>query len=249
MQTSFQLIWRSTLWLCRPLTLPQRSLNKTRGKRKRLMRYQFTITSRPLRILWLGANSPTWTLLTASITHSQVLYGEFDFSFPTLNLYWWHSDSACCVQVHLLLHEQICFHQQALHAVFTHHSRTYNRLSDTLLRSKAKVSCWSWPRVLVEHIVDINLLRRLLKTYKKIHKFANVISFFCTNEWTFTNDNVQKLWRNMSVDDQKLFYFDMKSLDWEVYIKEYMKGMRVYLFKDDLSNAAEARKKWRRLYK
>lgn len=86
----------------------------------------------------------------------------------------------------------------------------------------------------------------MLKTYKKIHKFANVISFFCTNEWTFTNDNVQKLWRNMNPDDQKLFYFDMQSLDWEVYIKEYMKGMRVYLFKDELSNAAEARKKWRR---
>lgn len=85
-----------------------------------------------------------------------------------------------------------------------------------------------------------------MKTYKKIHKFANVISFFCTNEWTFTNDNVQKLWENLNADDKKLFYFDLSSLDWEVYIKEYMKGMRVYLFKDDLSNAAEARKKWRR---
>lgn len=50
----------------------------------------------------------------------------------------------------------------------------------------------------------------------------------------------------MNPDDQKLFYFDMQSLDWEEYIKEYMKGMRVYLFKDELSNAAEARKKWRR---
>jgi alcohol-forming fatty acyl-CoA reductase len=86
----------------------------------------------------------------------------------------------------------------------------------------------------------------LLKTYKKIHKFANVISFFCTNEWTFTNNNVQSLWSNLNEHDQKLFYFDMESLDWVDYIKEYMKGMRVYLFKDDLSNAAEARKKWKR---
>lgn len=87
---------------------------------------------------------------------------------------------------------------------------------------------------------------RLLKTYKKIHKFANVISFFCTNEWIFTNDNVQKLWLKLNDDDKKLFYFDMQSLDWRDYIKEYMKGMRVYLFKDELSNAAVARKKWRR---
>jgi alcohol-forming fatty acyl-CoA reductase len=86
----------------------------------------------------------------------------------------------------------------------------------------------------------------LLKTYKKIHKFANVISFFCTNEWEFTNDNVQNLWQNLNADDKKLFYFDLSSLDWEDYIKEYMKGMRVYLFKDDLSTAPVARKKWRR---
>lgn len=85
----------------------------------------------------------------------------------------------------------------------------------------------------------------MLKTYKKIHKFANVISFFCTNEWTFTNDNVQELWANLNDDDKKLFYFDMSSLDWDEYIRHYMLGMRVHLFKDDLSNADEARKKWR----
>lgn len=87
---------------------------------------------------------------------------------------------------------------------------------------------------------------RLLKTYKKIHKLVNVISFFCTNEWLFTNDNVQKLWSNLNPEDQKLFYFDLKSLSWEEYIKGYMVGMRVYLFKDDLSTADEARKKWNR---
>lgn len=92
-------------------------------------------------------------------------------------------------------------------------------------------------------------LFRLLKTYKKIHKFANVISFFCTNDWIFTNDNVQKLWRNLNDEDKKLFYFDMQSLDWTEYITEYMKGMRVYLFKDDLSNAPQARKKWQRYVK
>jgi Male sterility protein len=87
---------------------------------------------------------------------------------------------------------------------------------------------------------------RLLKTYKKIHKFANVISFFCTNEWTFTNDNVQMLWSNLNSQDRELFFFDMSLLNWEEYISHYMLGMRIYLFKDDLSNVNEARKKWRR---
>ncbi|CRL00357.1 CLUMA_CG013629, isoform A [Clunio marinus] len=105
------------------------------------------------------------------------------------------------------------------------------------------------PALLIDFIILCCAKKpKLLKTYKKIHKFANVISFFCTNEWTFTNDNVQSLWLNLSNEDKKLFYFDMQSLDWEEYIKEYMKGMRVYLFKDELSNAEQARKKWRRLY-
>jgi fatty acyl-CoA reductase len=86
----------------------------------------------------------------------------------------------------------------------------------------------------------------LLKTYKKIHKFADVISFFCTNEWTFTNDNVQKLWRNLNAEDKVLYPFDMTPLSWEEYISHYMIGMRMYLFKDDLSNVEVARKKWRR---
>lgn len=86
----------------------------------------------------------------------------------------------------------------------------------------------------------------MLKTYKKIHKLVNVISFFCTNEWLFTNDNVQQLWSNLNPADKALFYFDLKSLSWEEYIKGYMVGMRVYLFKDDLSTADEARKKWNR---
>lgn len=87
---------------------------------------------------------------------------------------------------------------------------------------------------------------RLLKTYKKIHKFSNVISFFCTNEWIFTNDNVQTLWNNLNADDREIFFFDITPLNWTEYISYYMKGMRMYLFKDDLSNVEVARKKWRR---
>ena len=86
----------------------------------------------------------------------------------------------------------------------------------------------------------------MLKTYKKIHKFADVISFFCTNEWTFVNDNVQQLWESLDSTDREIFFFDITMLSWEEYISHYMIGMRMYLFKDDLSNVEIARKKWRR---
>jgi len=87
---------------------------------------------------------------------------------------------------------------------------------------------------------------RLIKVYKKIHKFSNVISFFCTNEWTFTNKNVQKLWNKLPAADRDLFYFDMKQVDWIEYSRYYMRGMRIYLFKDDLSTVEAAKRKWNR---
>lgn len=87
---------------------------------------------------------------------------------------------------------------------------------------------------------------RLLKIYKKIHKFSNVISFFCTNEWSFSNENVQKMWKDMSKKDRETFNFNMKDLDWMEYLTHYIHGMRTYLFKDDDSTVKSARVKWNR---
>ncbi|XP_055698069.1 fatty acyl-CoA reductase wat-like [Phlebotomus papatasi] len=89
---------------------------------------------------------------------------------------------------------------------------------------------------------------RLLKVYKKIHKFANIISFFCNNEWVFENDNVQQLWRKLDQNDRNLFHFSIKDIDWASYCHFYIRGMRIYLFKDDLSTLDAARRKWRRFY-
>lgn len=84
--------------------------------------------------------------------------------------------------------------------------------------------------------------------YRKVHKFSNVISFFCTNEWIYTNDNVQQLWKKLDESDQQLFDFNMKNMDWFHYLKYYIRGMRIYLFKDDLSTLEASRRKWRRFY-
>ena len=81
------------------------------------------------------------------------------------------------------------------------------------------------------------------KAYQKIHKFANVISYFATSKWEFGDDNTQKLWSKLSEHDQKLFNFDMKSLDWDTFFKYNVKGVRKYLFQDDPKTIPAARKK------
>lgn len=103
------------------------------------------------------------------------------------------------------------------------------------------------PAVLIDSLsMCVGQRPQLLKLYKKIHKFSDVISFFCTNEWMFSNDNAQKLWTLLGTKDQALFDFNMKSMDWEDYSHHYIKGMRLYLFNDDLSTVGAARRKWNR---
>lgn len=103
--------------------------------------------------------------------------------------------------------------------------------------------------VLLLFDIEIEIFfNRLLKIYKKVHKFSNVISFFCTNEWIFTNNNVQKLWLKLEDNDQKLFDFNIKTLDWFEYLRYYIRGMRVYLMKDDLSTLEASKRKWNRFY-
>ncbi|OXU23345.1 hypothetical protein TSAR_015221, partial [Trichomalopsis sarcophagae] len=86
---------------------------------------------------------------------------------------------------------------------------------------------------------------KLLKMYEKIHKFSSVLSYFSTREWNFTNNNVQDMWHRLDPRDKQMFYFSMQNFDWQAYFSNYIKGVRVYLFKDDLKTLEESRTKWR----
>ncbi|KAL3271474.1 hypothetical protein HHI36_021959 [Cryptolaemus montrouzieri] len=88
----------------------------------------------------------------------------------------------------------------------------------------------------------------MVKGYRKIHKFMNVISYFAMREWKFHNKNVQKLWQKMSLEDQRLFQFSMNNFDWDNYFRYYTKGLRVYLLKDPLDTVPKGRIKYWKLF-
>lgn len=50
----------------------------------------------------------------------------------------------------------------------------------------------------------------------------------------------------MTPRDKEIFYFDFSDFDWLAYSKNYLKGMRVYVIKDDMSTLPEGQKKARR---
>lgn len=86
---------------------------------------------------------------------------------------------------------------------------------------------------------------RLVKGYKKIDKFLDVLAYFGVNEWNFRNENTQELYKRLSKEDQSLYDFNIANFDWESYFPSYTKGARLYLVKDTEDTIPSARRKYR----
>jgi fatty acyl-CoA reductase len=82
-----------------------------------------------------------------------------------------------------------------------------------------------------------------MKTYEKLHKFTGAISFFCTRQWKFSNQNVQQLWNVISEEDRKIFDFNICNLNWDRFLGESLRGVRNFLLKDDPNKLSDAIKK------
>ncbi|OAD52165.1 hypothetical protein WN48_02768 [Eufriesea mexicana] len=87
---------------------------------------------------------------------------------------------------------------------------------------------------------------RMLKVYKKIHKFMDVLNYFTTKEWKFSNDNIKSLLNKLSEKDRENFACDITQVNWDHYFRAYVQGIRVYLIKDPLDTLPQARIKWQR---
>ncbi|XP_032686153.1 putative fatty acyl-CoA reductase CG5065 [Odontomachus brunneus] len=94
----------------------------------------------------------------------------------------------------------------------------------------------------------IGARQRIWKLYEMFHKYQNAVNYFKLHSWTHSEDNIQAMWRSMNKNDQFLFDFNMKGFDWQKYLEDHFKGVRLYLLKDDLSTLEESRIKWKRLY-
>ena len=73
-----------------------------------------------------------------------------------------------------------------------------------------------------------------------------MISYFSTRDWKFTNKNIQEIWQKLHEDDRKLFDFNIDELDWDKYFYTYVKGIRLYLLKHDVSTIPQAIARYKR---
>lgn len=87
----------------------------------------------------------------------------------------------------------------------------------------------------------------LWKSYRKIHKFMGVISYFSSQEWYFKNDANQRLYGRLNQVDQKKFDFNLDHLDWHDFLYYHVRGLRLFIIKDPMETVEAGRIYYNRL--
>lgn len=68
-----------------------------------------------------------------------------------------------------------------------------------------------------------------MKLQNKLKKVVEAVKFFLLNEWKFSDNNIRNLYNTMTPEDKETFNFDVKTINWETCIRDYVLGARKYL--------------------
>ncbi|KAJ2943391.1 hypothetical protein O0L34_g12201 [Tuta absoluta] len=105
------------------------------------------------------------------------------------------------------------------------------------------------PALLIDSYISLTgRKQKTLYLYNKVMKLANILFYFSTQDWKFSDKGVRAMWSSLSEQDKTVFPFSIGEMSWEYMCETFLLGLRVYLLKDDLSTLPEARKKWNRLF-
>ncbi|XP_007941384.1 fatty acyl-CoA reductase 2 [Orycteropus afer afer] len=84
------------------------------------------------------------------------------------------------------------------------------------------------------------LMNRLLRT-------LSMLEYFINRSWDWSTYNTEMLMFELSPEDQKLFNFDVRHLNWMEYIENYVLGIKMYLLKEDMAKIPEAKQHFKKL--
>ncbi|XP_077258395.1 putative fatty acyl-CoA reductase CG5065 isoform X2 [Temnothorax americanus] len=89
----------------------------------------------------------------------------------------------------------------------------------------------------------------MLRVAKRFDCAAKTGEFFAMNEWKFYSNNMTKLMKFVRAsEDCDKFDVDITNLDWDMYLHQYMLGIRKYILNDNLDTLNNARNRLSRLY-
>ncbi|CAD5221743.1 unnamed protein product [Bursaphelenchus xylophilus] len=80
-----------------------------------------------------------------------------------------------------------------------------------------------------------------VKIYGRIWKMIETLHYFTTRGWSFKSKKLLCLWETLSEQDKKEFNFDVRQLDWDRYLFDYLMGMKTYLLQEKIEDLPKAR--------
>ena len=106
--------------------------------------------------------------------------------------------------------------------------------------------CQFWLHILPAYIIDFLTMivggkPMLVKIYQKMRKATSALEAFLTNEWEWTNGNVDELANSMTKSDSNEFNLDVLRIDWNEFMRSYVLGSRHYLMKNKTDSIKESR--------
>lgn len=98
------------------------------------------------------------------------------------------------------------------------------------------------------------VLRRepfMRKLVNKMTTSMEALQFFTLNQWSWSNTNLKKLQSTLeNTKDESLetFSFDIRSLNWKIFMDHYVLGTRHYVLKNNPDSMDSSRKKLKIFY-
>ncbi|VDM11652.1 unnamed protein product [Wuchereria bancrofti] len=91
---------------------------------------------------------------------------------------------------------------------------------------------------------------RFTRVYQKVLRLVETLHYFTTRGWDFDSKGLIELWETTSEEDKKIFNFDVRQLNWNSYLFDYLMGVKRYVVKDRLEELPKARRNlsWLKLY-
>lgn len=83
---------------------------------------------------------------------------------------------------------------------------------------------------------------------RKISTGLKLLQYYTTKDWDFRNERFQEMSDKLNSTDQEIFDTSVSQVNWDVYISDYIRGMRTYILGESDDTLPYARKVLRRLY-
>lgn len=88
----------------------------------------------------------------------------------------------------------------------------------------------------------------MVNVQRKISTGLKLLQYYTTKDWDFRNERFQEMSDKLNSTDQEIFDTSVSQVNWDIYISDYIRGMRTFILGESDDTLPYARKVLRRLY-